>query len=76
MDQSIHNRKMMKIQYKTKVDCTEHCYHLYTGSFMRVLPDGHVLQKCCSCDCTRTIHRDHLWEKSKHSGCTSVEISW
>ena len=66
MDQSIHKRQMWKILTTTnKNECKEHCYHLYQGSFMRVLPDGHVLQKCCSCDCTRTAHREHLMDERK-----------
>jgi hypothetical protein len=74
MDQSIHNRQMKKIiASMSKHECKEHCYHVYRGSFMRVLPDGHVLQKCCSCCSTRTIHRDHI---VYGNDCVKVEISW
>ena len=37
----------------------EHHYHNYRGPFWMVIPDGHVLQKCCKCPATRAIHGDH-----------------
>lgn len=36
-----------------------HCYHMYTGAIWMVVPDGHVVQKCCKCTSTRTVHIDH-----------------
>lgn len=75
MNQLIHNRQMKKIFTGThKEPCTAHCYHM-ASSYMRVLPEDHVLQKCCHCCSTRTIHRDHLWEKSANN-CSSIDISW
>lgn len=37
----------------------EHCFHLFRGVFHMVLPDGHVLEKCCKCQQTRVIHAEH-----------------
>lgn len=77
MDQSIYNRYMQKLYESSHTACSDHCYHLHTGPYMRVLPNGHILQKCCHCSDTRTIHRDHAWENFRNSNhCTSVEISW
>jgi len=75
MDQSIYKQQLQKYNTSHTQTCTDHCYHIYQGSFMRVLPDGHVLQKCCNCCSTRTVHKDHLGEKFGNHH-TSVEISW
>lgn len=45
----------------------ECCYHRFTGPLLRIVPDGHVVQKCCKCDNTRTVHRDHLHEERRLS---------
>src|SRR5438094_5250299 len=37
-----------------------HCWHVYRGAIWMVLPDGHVLEKCCLCPATRTVHVEHL----------------
>lgn len=37
----------------------QHCFHDYRGPIHMVIPDGHILQKCCRCTSTRTIHVDH-----------------
>lgn len=36
-----------------------HCWHIRNGSISTVMPEGHVLQVCCECPTTRTIHADH-----------------
>lgn len=38
----------------------EHCWHAFRGPLLMVVPDGHIVQKCCSCKATRTIHVDHI----------------
>jgi len=37
----------------------EHCFHLFYGAAYVSLPDGYVLEKCCLCDETRSVHIDH-----------------
>lgn len=37
----------------------EHCWHLFRGPLMMVMPDGHVAEKCCECQAMRTIHAGH-----------------
>lgn len=37
----------------------KHCWHIFTGPLLMVVPDGHVVEKCCSCKAMRTIHRGH-----------------
>lgn len=36
-----------------------HCWHVFRGPLLMVVPDGHVVQKCCGCATTRVIHADH-----------------
>lgn len=70
MSESLHTKQMMKImQSKAGHEC---CYHMYHGSILMVVPDGHIVQKCCKCACIRTTHADHLGEND----CNSVDISW
>lgn len=38
----------------------DHCWHAYQGMIHMVVPNGHVLQKCCHCEATRTVHADHV----------------
>lgn len=40
----------------------EHCWHLHRGPLMMVLRDGHVVQNCCKCQATRTVHGEHAHE--------------
>jgi hypothetical protein len=40
-----------------------HCWHRKTGAIWMVVKDGHVLQECCRCPATRTIHLDHAMER-------------
>lgn len=40
-------------------ECT-HCWHRFMGWYHMVLPDGHVLQKCCKCPKTRSVHFAHI----------------
>lgn len=39
--------------------CQMCCWHLFHGALWSVLPDGCIVQKCCKCSNTRTIHKDH-----------------
>lgn len=36
-----------------------HCWHAYRGAIFMVIPDGHMVQKCCKCPATRTVHVEH-----------------
>ena len=36
-----------------------HCWHPYTGPIHMVVPEGHVIEKCCKCDEHRTRHVGH-----------------
>ena len=45
-----------------------HCWHAHRGPIMMVLKDGHILQKCCHCEETRQVHRDHLFDGSSGMG--------
>ena len=47
----------------------EHCWHMHRGPIWMVVPDGHVVQKCCKCPHTRTIHGDHM--SDGHQGSSS-----
>jgi hypothetical protein len=38
------------------------CFHVLTGPIWMVLQDGHVPVKCCGCDNSKTMHREHLGE--------------
>jgi hypothetical protein len=78
MSEKLHSEQMNKLwqSIQDKAKNHTHCYHIYQESLMMVIPDGHVVQKCCKCECMQTVHQDHMWRKSKHSGCVSVEISW
>jgi hypothetical protein len=42
--------------------CDGHCWHAKHGAIWMVVKDGHVIQECCRCDATRSIHRDHAME--------------
>lgn len=37
----------------------EHCWHAFRGPIWMVIPDGHMVQKCCQCEATRTVHVEH-----------------
>jgi hypothetical protein len=37
----------------------EHHWHEHAGAVWMAVPDGHIVQKCCRCWATRTVHRDH-----------------
>lgn len=37
-----------------------HCYHYHTGPLHMVIPDGHVVLKCCSCGSIKTEHGEHF----------------
>jgi len=39
-----------------------HCWHLFRGALLMVVPDGHIVEKCCKCTATRSLHRDHAHE--------------
>ena len=36
-----------------------HCWHAHRGPIWMVLPDGHIVQKCCECGAIRTVHVEH-----------------
>ena len=38
----------------------EHCFHPYCGVIHMVIPDGHVLVKCCQCEHMETRHAAHV----------------
>lgn len=38
----------------------EHCYRPFGGPIHMVLPNGHVLMKCCHCESTETRHAAHV----------------
>jgi hypothetical protein len=46
----------------------EHCFHAFHGALLMVIPDGHVVQKCCKCSATRTIHVDHVHDHRSTDG--------
>lgn len=35
------------------------CWHLSQGMMHMVVPEGHVVLKCCQCSAVRTEHFDH-----------------
>lgn len=37
----------------------EHCYHPRRGPIHMLVPDGHVVEQCCSCGKVRTVHAAH-----------------
>ncbi len=44
-----------------------HCWHSYRGAIWMVVPDGHVVQKCCKCTAMRTTHVDHCGGKDEET---------
>lgn len=50
------NKLLESLQTKSKHTC---CFHTFRGPLMMVVPDGHVVEKCCECDCMRTVHIEH-----------------
>lgn len=47
----------------------EHCLHPYMGPIWMVIPDGHVLMKCCRCGHGETKHPDHVWDGMRPGPC-------
>lgn len=45
-----------------------HCWHLKRGAIWMVVKDGHVIQECCKCPQTRSIHGDHAFEDRRGHG--------
>lgn len=43
----------------------DHCWHLKTGPIYMVIKDGHIVQMCCKCSNTRTIHKDHILDREE-----------
>jgi hypothetical protein len=39
-----------------------HCWHAKHGAIWMVVKDGHVVQECCRCPATRSVHRDHAMD--------------
>lgn len=50
--------KGLRITYE-RSKCEQHCYHTKRGPIMMVIADGHIVEECCRCHQTRTIHADH-----------------
>jgi hypothetical protein len=42
----------------------KHCFHTYNGIIHMVIPDGHILEKCCQCPTTRLVHMEHRNERT------------
>ena len=43
--------------------CDTHCWHVFAGKIHFVeLKEEHVLMNCCSCNSTREVHKDYMWE--------------
>lgn len=45
----------------------EHCWHLFRGGVMIVLPDGYIVQKCCKCSEARQVHAEHVGERNEQA---------
>lgn len=55
----------------------DHCWHFFRGASYAVLPDGHVVMKCCKCPATDTIHRDDLRDRPRpRAGVWPKGRSW
>lgn len=55
------------------------CFHDYRGAIWMVIPDGHVLQKCCKCEATRLIHVDHAHGRGYEKWCYNgppPKVTW
>lgn len=55
-----------KFQIEISNDGHQHCWHAYQGPIWMVLPNGHVVQKCCHCAASRTIHAEHITDDRRH----------
>lgn len=49
----------------------ECCWHFYVGAIWMVVPEGHVVEQCCACGASRTVHREHHGIDKNH-----VPKSW
>lgn len=47
-------------------DNCDHCWHAKRGPIMMVIPDGHIVQECCKCHRTQTVHADHAHNTSPY----------
>ena len=56
----------MEIGYGAASDNHKHCFHAYRGVIWMVIPDGHILEKCCNCEITRLVHVDHARDHAPH----------
>lgn len=54
--------------FKLRTECN-HCYHAHRGPIWMVIPNGHVVEECCKCHSTRTVHVEHRTPKER---CDSV----
>lgn len=43
----------------SKQEICDHYWHANRGAMMVCLPDGFIVQRCCKCHETRSIHADH-----------------
>jgi len=55
-------RKMNQLFWQGDCPEIEHHFHAYRGPIHMVVPDGHIVQKCCKCEKTRVVHADHAHE--------------
>lgn len=53
--------------------CKNHCYHNFRGPIWMVIPDGHVVQKCCKCNDTIVVHIEHTNEYRRHKKFDSIK---
>ena len=43
-----------------------HCWHPHCGPIWMVIPPGHILEQCCKCGTTRTVHYGHCSHPYPH----------
>lgn len=41
----------------------ECCWHQSSEAMMILLRPGQIVQVCCKCSATRTVHADHAWDR-------------
>lgn len=54
-------------------DDHSHCWHIFRGPIWMVVPDGHIVQQCCECQTSRTIHADHAHDR-RIKDCNTASI--
>lgn len=61
------------IREETKHQC---CFHIYRGALWMVIPDGHVVEKCCKCGNMRTVHIEHRLDRIPICKLSSLAHGW